>query len=171
MQQHGKGNSRLSFKDWVDVAQAVFTIGAILAAGIWFYEQHSSTPRIKLDQSITQRTLAGTPGFYLIAVDVRATNIGRVRVHLSKGMMGLTQINPVPGEALLPDTPLKDLVLDPGEGDQALFKTFIVPDSIRTIEVVSRYGVPDEKNYFWQLESAADLGSSEPLKTTMSGPQ
>ena len=85
--------------------------------------------------------------------------------------MGLTQINPVPGEALLPDTPLKDLVLDPGEGDQALFKTFIVPDSIRTIEVVSRYGVPDEKNYFWQLESAADLGSSEPLKTTMSGPQ
>jgi hypothetical protein len=161
---------RATLKEWVEVCQGVFTIGAIVAAGIWFIEQQSLKPQIKLEQTISQRAEAGKPGFWLVAVDVRATNLGKVKVALHGGRVWLKQINPVPGEDLI-DVPLKDLELDPGEGDQAIFKTFELPDYVHTLQVTSNYGVPNDKAYYWQLESASEIGDAKPDKTTTSSPK
>jgi hypothetical protein len=161
---------RTSLKDWIDIFQGIFTIGAIIAAGFWFFKQESLKPQVKLDQTVSQRAAAGKPGFWLIAVDVRAINIGKVKVSLHGGKMWLKQINPIPGEDLI-DTPLKDLELDPGEGDQAIFKTFELPDYIHTLQVTSNYGVPDVKGYYWELESAAEIGDGKPEKTSASSPK
>jgi hypothetical protein len=165
-----KSDWKASLKIWIDIFQGLFTIGAILAAGFWFFDQESLKPQIKLEQTITQRPLDGQPDETLIAVDVRVTNLSKVRVKLSDGRMWLAQINPVPGKDLT-DESLKDLQLDPGEGDQAFFKTYIVSNDIRTIQLTSRYMVPNEKNYDWELESAADLGPQKPDKTSAVTPK
>jgi hypothetical protein len=161
---------RSKVKEWLDIVQSVSTIGAILAAGWWFLAQRNLKPQIKLEQTITQRPLAGKPGKYLVAIDVRATNIGKVNVSLPPGKLLLTQINPVPGTDL--DTlPLKDMDLDPGEGDQAAFTTVVVNESIRTIQATSTYSVPGKEDYDWQLLSLADIGDSKPQTTSTTSPK
>jgi hypothetical protein len=157
-------SSRSAAKEWLDIVQAIFTIGAIIAAAIWFIDQQSLKPQVKLEQTITKRAVAGQPGYWLTAVDVRATNIGKVKVFLTGGTLSLTQINPVPGEDLT-TTSLKDLELDPGEADQAIFVTFVVPDYIHTVQATSSYQVPKDKGYFWELVSALDLDDGKPDKT------
>jgi hypothetical protein len=150
-------SKRTALKEWVEIVQSLFTIGALIAAGFWFVAQQSLKPEVKIDQTITQRPLAGRPGYWLVAIDVRVTNVGKIQISLTGGLMELTQINPVPGETLLSGK-LKDVTLDPGQSDQAIFKTVIVPDYIHTIELDSNYGL-------WTLMTSADIGDGKPDKT------
>jgi hypothetical protein len=142
-------------KVWIDTTQGIATILAIIAGGYWFFLQRGTKPQIKLEQTVTQRAVAGEPHETLIVVDVRVTNTGKVKVDLDPGELELMQVNPIPTDpkaALLDSFELKRVTLEPGESDQALFRDDIVPDSIKTIQVHSDYKVPTDKILFWNLK-------------------
>jgi hypothetical protein len=103
--------------------------------------QRSTKPQVKLDQTVTQRPVAGDDDEILITVDVRATNIGKVKVDLQPGQFDLLRLNPPQGGPLI-SYALRALSLEPGESDQALFKTVIVRSSVKTVQVHSDYKVP-----------------------------
>ena len=150
----------------VDIVQAILTIFAICAGGWWFLKQESVKPQVKLEQTITQRPLGNDPSEVLLTVEVRATNMGKTKVELSNGQMEVSQINPVPGGSLA-TSPLQALILEPGESDQALFKSILIYKSTLTIEVHSEYSVPGTKNV-WNLLSAVDIGETPTKKETAS---
>lgn len=146
----------------VEIFQGLLTIGAICAGGWWFIAQESIKPQVKIEQTVTQRPLNGGSLETLITVDVRATNIGKTKVVLPEGIMQVSQINPIPGYRLK-EFPLKHLLLEPGESDQALFRTIRLNKSTLTIQVHSEYPVPGSTN-FWNLLSAVDIGSTQTQK-------
>lgn len=157
-----------SVKERLEIIQSIFTILAIVAGGWWFIEQRSEKPQVKVEHFLSQRPLAGAEHKWLMCVDVRATNVGKTKVRLEDGETKLTQINPIPGVDLK-DEQLKGLILEPGESDQALFKTYVIPDRIRTIEVHSNYTVPTSmlfglwphQKLYWNFRSLIDIGESE----------
>ncbi len=153
------GFRSLGLKDGVSTVQGIATVIAIAAGGWWFLQQGLAKPRVKIDQTVTFRPLAGSDTEWLIAVDVRATNTGSVAVHLSSGDITIAQVNPVPGGKLLSDD-LRELWLEPGESDQALFRTYKVPKQISTLQLTSEYRVPG-KEFYWSLVSVADLKTDE----------
>jgi hypothetical protein len=146
-----------SLKSWIAALQGVATIGAILAGAYWFFLQRSTKPQVKLDQTVTQRPVVGDDDEILITVDVRATNIGKVKVDLQPGQFDLLRLNPPQGGPLI-SYALRALSLEPGESDQALFKTVIVRSSVKTVQVHSDYKVPGTGNNYWNLLSAVDIG-------------
>jgi len=154
-------------KCWTDIAQNIVTVAAILAGGIWFLLQRSNAPQLRLDQTVSQRLLSGSTDTWLIAVDVRATNVGKVRISLAGGVMQLRQINPIPG-GIIKEEKLQDLVLEPGETDQAWFRTYQVPNTIKTLQVRSDYAVPGSQRLHWNLLSAVDIGSPSTAKEAAS---
>jgi len=144
----------------------VVTILALVAGGVWFLLQRSNKPQVKLDQTVTQRPVAGNPEMTLITLDVRATNVGKIKVDLEPGTVELMQLNPeqdVPKVAF----PLQRMTLEPGESDQAIFQTVNLPNSIHTIQVHSEYAVPGTKKY-WNLLSSVDIGGSSDRKEAAS---
>jgi len=161
-----------------EIVQATATILAIVAGGYWFLLQRSTVPQIKLDQTITQRSAANEPHTILVAVEVHATNVGKVRVDLEPGQLDVMQINPrTDSPLILKSYALNKLTLEPGESDQAIFQVIPVYDTVKTIQVHSCYevpqrsaprvtcaeaikiGQPDDVHKYWNLLSVADLGS------------
>lgn len=154
---------------WAEIVQAVATVLAIACGLVWFLLQESTKPQVKIDQTVTQRQVVGHPDQSLLSVDVRATNIGKVKVELEPGLMDLLQINPILDKPrTLGKYELKKLTLEPGESDQALFSDFVVPASIRTIQIHSRYAVPGTQDKYWNLLSFVDIGSGAGAKETAS---
>jgi hypothetical protein len=147
----------------VDVVQGIFTIGAICAAGWWFIAQESTKPEIKIEQTVTQRPLGNSSSEILITVDVRATNIGKTKAELTKGTMQVDQINPIPGYTIH-KYQLRDLVLEPGETDHAIFETIRVLKSSQTIQVYSEYPVTNSKDDVWSLYTPVDIGEKPTQK-------
>lgn len=133
-------------KDWLTILQSVLTIIAIVLGGGWFLYQETLKPELKLEHTITKRKLQGVPGAWIVSVEVTATNTGKVRETLHGGFLNILQANPLPGRPIFDPTPLNDLQLDPGETDQALFKTYEISDARATIEVQSQYPVPAESS-------------------------
>jgi hypothetical protein len=169
-------------KLWVDTTQGIATILAIIAGGYWFFLQRGTKPQIKLEQTVTQRAVAGEPHETLIAVDVRVTNTGKVKVDLDPGDLVFMQVNPEltdPNAPPLDSFKLKSVSLEPGESDQALFQDDIVSDNIKTIQVYSGYKVPTEKILFWSLKdkhlywnllSFVDIGVDTQQKESVNSP-
>ncbi|WP_158943149.1 hypothetical protein [Granulicella sp. S190] len=157
-----------TLKLWIEIVQGVATILAIAAGAYWFLLQRSIKPQIKLEQTVTHRLVEGDPGLTLVTVDVRATNIGKVKVELEPGRMELRQINPKAEAASTPTSAsvvpeplikleLKAMTLEPGESDQALFRAVQVVSEIKTIQVFSVYPVSRAGNKYWNLLSVADI--------------
>jgi hypothetical protein len=146
----------------VDILQSLFTIGAILAAGWWFIKQESIKPQVKIEQTVTQRALGNNPSEILITVDVRATNMGKTKVELDQGVTEVSQVNPIPGYSII-KYPLRRLLLEPGESDQALFRTVRLNKTTLTIQLHSEYPVP-HTNEVWNLLSAVDIGEKPTKK-------
>lgn len=165
-------------KPWIDLIQSLATITAILCAGYWFLLQRSTKQQVKLDQVITQRVAAGEDHTILVAIEVHATNVGKVKVELDPGRLDVTQINPRTAAPVTLETyELHRLTLEPGESDQAIFQVVPLYDTVRTIQVRSCYQVPDsnhspsqcgispvnsktdDPHKYWNLLSVADLGS------------
>jgi hypothetical protein len=147
----------------IDMVQGLATIVAILAGGYWFFLQRSISPQVKIEQTVTHRPVQGEPGYMLMTVDVRATNVGKVKVDLQPGEFELRQVNPtLSGDDNKPLVAfvLKSMTLEPGESDQALFKTIEVPVEIKTVQVHSDYAVPNETKKFWNLLSAVDVSEN-----------
>ncbi len=161
-------------KLWIECIQGVVTILALLAGGVWFLLQRANKPQVKLDQTVTQRPVAGQPEMTLITLDVRATNVGKIKVDLEPGTVELMELNPeqdvpqnVPQSVPKIAFPLQRMTLEPGESDQAIFQTVNLPNSIHTIQVHSEYAVPGTKKY-WNLLSSVDIGGSSDRKEAAS---
>ena len=156
-------------KNWVETIQGIATIVAICAGAYWFFMQRSTNPQVKLDQTVTQRLAVAQSNQTLITVDVRATNIGKVKVDLGPGQLELFQINPSPAPptALISYT-LKALTLVPGESDQAIFAAIKVQNTVKTVQVHSYYPVPHESKKYWNLLSAVDIGTDASKKESAS---
>jgi hypothetical protein len=162
-------------KLWIEIVQGTLTILGIFAAGMWFFAQRSDKPQIKLEHFATDRALSSARQMSLVAVEVRVTNVGKVKVHLDPGNLQIDQFNPVPGVTLLTGKKkLKELELEPGESDQALFEVYQLPDYIKTIQIHSDYDVPNTGRIWWKpwtwfrheplhwnLNSAYDVGGAE----------
>ena len=179
---HIRHRQKMSLKEILDIIRAVLTIAAILAAGWWFVKQGFAKPEIKLEHTVTQRRSADDKGAWLIGIEVRVTNVGKVPVDLKDGMLIVSQVNPVRQagtEELDRESLDKKLYLDPGEADQATFETLLLPDGYKTILVQSVYPVPRTLLGFqsilgfripgkpdreWTTETLFDIGpSSEPV--------
>jgi hypothetical protein len=155
----------------MEILQAIATILAIACGLIWFLLQRSTKPQVKIEQTVTQRHVVGHPDQSLVSVDVRATNVGKVKVELAPGVMELLQINPIldkDQQKAWPKFQLKKLILEPGESDQALFQDFTLPDTIRTVQIHSRYAVPGKLDLYWNLLSFVDIGVEPSAKETAS---
>ena len=150
---------RTSFKELIGTLQSLITVVAILSGGYWFVAQRSLKPQVKLEQTVTQRALDGEAGWLLVAVDVRATNVGKTKVSLTKGSLELIQVNPLPGKSMAV-VALPAMDLEPGESDQAILRTWKTPGYIKTIEVHSSYAVPSSKE-FWNVRSLVDVGGEK----------
>ena len=155
-------------KPWLDLLQGVGTVLALTGGAYWFYLQRNTEPQIKLDQIVTQRPLAGADDRTLITVEVRATNVGKVKVSLQPGSMEIRQLNPTGQQAPLKVLPLGQLTLEPGEADQSLFKTFVLYNNVKTIQVHSQYRVPKDMEMYWNLYSPVDLGTEATVKNAVS---
>lgn len=164
--QDGRGSQ---IKRLVDIVQGILTIGAICAGAWWFFKQESVKPQVKIEQTVTQRALGNDATEVLLTVDVRATNMGKTKVELAEGQMEVSQINPTPGGSLV-SYPLRAMLLEPGESDQALFKTVLIYKTTLTIQVHSEYAVPGSKNV-WNLLSAVDIGEQPTRKESTSSLQ
>lgn len=156
-----------TFKLWLDTFQAIATILALIAALIWFFLQRSTSPQVKLDQTVTHRAVANDPDSLLITLDVRATNIGKVKVDLQPGELDIDEVNPTPGHRLISYT-LKKMTLEPGESDQSAFYDIEIPKGITTIQVHSQYLVPGKKDVYWNLLSFADTNDNSTQTATAS---
>jgi hypothetical protein len=169
-----KVSIRDHLKDWSAIVQSALTIFAILLGGGWFLYQQTLKPQLKLEHIITKRKLQGMPSAWIVSVEVIATNTGKVRETLRGGSMNIVQVNPLPGRPVFEPTPLSDLQLDPGETDQALFRTYEISDARATIEVQSQYPVPAESSIssflpsswfaksdqkYWQHDSIFDVSN------------
>ena len=162
----------MSLKEKLDIIQAMLTIVAILAAGWWFVKQGFAKPEVRLEHRVTQRRSVDDKGVWLIGIEVRVTNVGKVPVDLKDGTLIVSQVNPVRQqgtEELDRESLDKKLYLDPGEADQATFQTLLLPDNYKTILVQSVYPVP--RTFFgfqipgkpkreWTTETLFDIGPS-----------
>jgi hypothetical protein len=178
-------------KPWVDVIQGAATVAAVLLGGWWFWEQRSINKNIKLDQTVSwERPASGEANVFLVAVDVRATNIGKVKADLKPGLLEVTQVNPrTPKPTILYTDSLDDVTLEPGESAQARFVILPIYSTVKAIQVHTCYEVPasawariwmpsvdcehaehgDSKgNKYWSLLSVAEIGGDAPQKETES---
>ena len=157
-------------KPWLELAQAGGTALALLAALWWFNAQHFTEPNLKLEQTITQRRLDAH--HILWAIDVHATNIGKVAVELGKDMGKIDVyplIPPGPEDKKLDSVSLNDTLLQPGESDQVALHLLELDDSYKTIRVNTYYAVPQGRRFwmfsqsphYWAVRSLADLDEKQ----------
>jgi hypothetical protein len=156
---------KMSFKEWLDIVQSFLTILAIFAAGWWFVMQGFTRPEVKLENLVTQRRSVTDKGYWLIAIEVKATNVGKIPVTLNDGGLLVTPVNP---EAEPLDSKiLKNIFLDPGESDQAIIRTLLLPEGYRTVVIQSQYRMPRtilgitlpaKATREWRTETLFDVG-------------
>lgn len=174
-------------KAWIDAIQGITTIAALVLAGWWFLEQRSADKNIKLDQTVSWEQAVGEDHTLLVTIEVRATNIGKVRVPLAPGLLEVLQVNPrTAAPVFLYKTDLDPMTLEPGENAQARFHVLAVYDSVKAIQVHSCYQVPGSawksvdcafaeanpdparKNRYWNLLSIAAIGADAPQRVSES---
>jgi hypothetical protein len=157
---------KLAFvKDAAGTLQSLFTIGAIIAAGWWFYANRQNKPRIKIEHIVSQRGDRGEPGSIFVGVEVKVTNIGNVHVHLSPdGKVEVAECNP--GSRMLETDPPTEVELEPGESDQIVFSKLLVPSAVRTLEVRTELAAPE--GFKWVYRSLVDLDATTTGKESSS---
>ena len=157
-------------KPWLELAQAGGTALALIAALWWFNAQHFIEPNLKLEQTITQRRV--DDHLILWAIDVHATNIGKVAVELGKDMGKIdvyALIPPGQEDKKLESIVLSERLLQPGESDQVALELVRLADSYKTIQVNSYYAVPQGRQFwmfsqpphYWAVRSLADLDEKQ----------
>jgi len=148
---------KLAFvKDVASALQSLFTIGALIAAGWWFYTNRQNKPRIKIEHIVSQRPDLGEAGNTFMGIEVKVTNIGNVGVDLSQGEIEVAECNPE-AVSLEKDQPTI-VALEPGESDQLLFRKILIESKIKTLEVRTKLNAPE--GFHWVYRSLIDVDQS-----------
>jgi hypothetical protein len=162
---------RYSGKERLEIVQSILAIAAILAGLCWFFMQGIVKPNVKMEQVVSQRHLAKTPSTSLIWVEVRATNLGKVPVHLHNGSLIMTLDDPEQkGLQTIGDpVPLQELTLSPGESDQAVVHAYELPLGYNVVSIQSQYQVPPtilgfevpfrSSKWIWRVENPVFVGA------------
>ena len=145
--------------------QAVCTIAAITAGGVWFYVQGAMRPGLKIEHRVSSRVLAEEAGDWLVGIDVHLENVGHVPANLPCGRLWVFDINPGDGgpeSRLYPgkddEQCLPDRRLEPGEGDDFHLE-ITVPAKTRTLKLHSFYPnlKSPKKGMGWEYFTLFDL--------------
>jgi hypothetical protein len=78
-----------AIKDDMAVVQNVVAVIAVGAAAIWFLGQGLGRPALQLEHVVTQRPVEADPSKTLVWIELKATNIGKIPVHLTRDCMAL----------------------------------------------------------------------------------
>lgn len=159
------------WKDIFDILQKIFTILAIVGAGIWFYMQGESRPRAIISHEITHRKIHAKKTW--VHVSVILENIGKLPINIESGKVWIQQIKPIP-KSLIKDIKsdvnivnedtfivnwpnpcgyihkLKDKIwIEPGEKDRKSYE-FLISSDLKTIKVYSHFENPQKSWKFWE---------------------
>ena len=89
-----------SRKDALSALQSLVTILALVAAGAWFFGQHTSSDKLKLEFRPSHRSYIAKPGSgdangeQLLGVEIWISNTGQSPVYLEKGKFRVDDVNP-----------------------------------------------------------------------------
>jgi hypothetical protein len=84
-------------KDWVDIAQAIVTIGAVFVGGLWTYEifikERHDYPHANIEHKISHLSLADKGQLLRVGLDL--TNTGSSLLEIDHSMIRIQQILPL----------------------------------------------------------------------------
>ncbi len=170
--------SKLSrVKSAASIAQSVFTVGAIIAAGIWFYIQKEASPKANIDHKVTHRQI--DDDWTWVHISITISNPGKRLLNLESGIIRIQKIMPlskeirkmiknnkspisqksyrVPwptiGKSYKPQLNIK---IQPGE-DDTLDYEFIVPSKIRTVKIYSYFTKQQKPPIGWGKSTIYDI--------------
>ena len=87
---------RTTLKDWVDIAQSVVTIVAVIVGGIWTYDvfikERRDYPHANIEHKITHLSLANKN--WLLRVGLDLTNAGNSLMRIDESFIRIQQILP-----------------------------------------------------------------------------
>ena len=147
-------------KDPASTVQALLTIVGLLLAGWWFLQQRANSVRVKTEHFVTQRADIQDSKKLIVGVEVRISNVGSVPVGSGDGSFAeVYSINP-PIQKPIAHADVDSFYMQPGESEQAWFRLLEIPDSIKTIKVVSSMRLAS--GYRWEWRSISDLNAIAP---------
>jgi hypothetical protein len=83
-------------KSFLETVQAVATIGAIVAGGLWTYllfiQQRQQYPHVKFEHHVSHQALPGHR--LLLMVDITDSNVGTVKASLTSGDLKIYNLEP-----------------------------------------------------------------------------
>ncbi len=147
------------------IAQSIFTIGAIIAAGIWFFIQKEASPKANIIHEITHRQI--DKDWTWIHVSISISNPGKRLLNLESGIIRIHKIlplskdiskmlknkkNPISEESCKVSwhrigkeyTPMLNIKIQPGEEDN-LECEFIIPSYVQTVKIYSYFAKRQRK--------------------------
>ena len=171
----------MEFKDKVDVAQKLFAIAAIIAAGWWFLIRGEGLPRADIKHDFYSACL--NQNIRWVRAIVTIENVGEVRVSLSDSDHRISQVFPVerklaaalangesigskPGRIDWPDIARVSTIsttefLEPGES-YTQYRDFLIPGNIKVAQVTSFYKNAsvsrNDKDVGWFAIALHDVG-------------
>jgi len=168
--------TRTPWKDRIAIVQGLLTSFAIVAAGVWFFIQGTDKPEVDIELFATSRLIVGlpqgSPKMHLVTFQIKATNLGRVPVHLENGTLTIYQMNPEPRG----NTPLKkychlgELFLPAGETDRSQYENLNLDDYYKTVLMQLQYSAPRtifgiqigaKPKYLYVVQTPIDIDSIE----------
>ena len=174
-------------KDIATIVQSIFTVVAVITAGVWTYwlfvRKRQKYPSAKIEHQISHRLIAN--GKVLLSVNVLVSNLGNVLLSLKEGKIRVNQMLPPQDELLDILTssegtrvtnwhllsPLVNPIgykgheIEPGESQQFLFH-YVIDANIQTILVYTYFRNIEKlrRNIGWALTTIYDLCSTPPNK-------
>ena len=145
-------------KDFLAALQSIFTIGALIAAGWWFFTGRQNQTRIKIDESVSHRPDPQDSRFNIVAIDVRVTNTANVLIELNDGQIDVDAVR-TPAKSLFQAT-VKGFRLEPNETEQVFFRVFKLASDTKTIQIYSKFYTPDQR-FVWHLAGAFDVANTD----------
>ena len=171
-------------KSAASIAQSVFTVGAIIGAGLWFWMQGTTSPRANISHTVTHRQI--NDKLKWIHVTINIFNEGKKRLDVNSGNIRVQQIlplhptinkiinrneSPISSETgIVPWPNIGDtyklhtvLKIESGESD-SLNCEFFVLSTVQTVKIYSYFERQERPPIGWSATTIYDLTSKEENK-------
>ncbi len=166
------------------IVQSVFTIGAIIVAGIWFFVQREAEVKANIDQKVTHRQI--TKDWTWVHVSVTISNQGKRFLDLESGVIRIQRILPLEKKIkdkimnnqdpivigthnvgkvswlklCEPYEPKFKVGIEPGEVDKVNCE-FIIPAFIHTVKIYCHIDNKQSQGNGWTSKMFSYLGKKQ----------